>query len=174
MTILGSDLVSDSYLGNKADGNYIAAGSPSGDSFLDDYISDNNEEDEQISTITGGFNSVYSKFGFVDGVKNNVNGMVDVITNTKEAPKFKININSKYYKGTLTIIDLSWYEPYKDYGDSVICIFCYLSFLWHMFCKLPDIIKGAGASAETSNMLSNITLYGEYGIGRPRSSKTKL
>lgn len=100
--------------------------------------------------------------------------MVDVITNTSKAPKFQLNVNSKYYKGTLTIVDLSWYAPYKEMGDNVICIFAYLGFLWRIFIRLPDIIKGAGASSEAGNMLSNITLYGQYGLGRSRSSKTKL
>lgn len=162
--------VADGDIGDQATGNYVAAGSPSGNTYLDDYISDKLDEDEKSSNvITNGFNGVYSKFGFVDGVKSNVNGMIDVITNTSEAPKFQININSKYYKGTLTVVDLSWYDSYKEYGDAVICTFVYLSFLWHVFCRLPDIIKGAGASSYTSNMLGDIEAYRKTGFGRSRT-----
>lgn len=162
--------VPDGDIGEQATGNYIAAGSPSGNTYLDDYISDKLDEDEKNSNIvTNGFNGVYSKFGFVDGVKSNVNGMVDVITNTSEAPKFQININSKYYKGTLTIVDLSWYEPYKEYGDAVICTFIYLSFLWNVFCKLPDIIRGAGASTYVGDMDYEINQWADYGLLRSNS-----
>lgn len=124
-------------------------------------------------TITGGFNGVYSKFGFAEDVKKNVNGMVDVITNTKEAPKFQINVNSKYYKGTLTIVDLSWYAPYKEMGDNVICIFAYLGFLWRIFIRLPDIIRGAGASSYAPNMLGDIEAFRKTGFGRSSSPRSK-
>jgi hypothetical protein len=77
--------------------------------------------------------------------------MLDVITNTSKAPKFQLNVNSKYYKGTLTIVDLSWYAPYKEMGDNVICIFAYLGFLWRIFIRLPDIIRGAGATSYSLN-----------------------
>lgn len=171
------------YLGNddlqgSSSGNLAATNGQVGDSLLDDYIySDSNYKGSGKNgsdVVGGGFNNIYRNFGFTEDVKKNVNGMVDVITNTSEAPKFQINVNSKYYKGTLTIVDLSWYAPYKEMGDNVICIFAYLGFLWRIFIRLPDIIKGAGASSEAGNMLSNITLYGQYGIGRSRSSKTKL
>lgn len=174
---VGTYLGNDDLQGN-ASGNLAATNGQVGDSLLDDYIySDSNYKGSGKNgsdVIGGGFNNVYNNFGFVEDVKKNLNGMVDVITNTSEAPKFQLNVNSKYYKGTLTIVDLSWYAPYKEMGDNVICIFAYLGFLWRIFIRLPDIIKGAGASSEAGNMLSNITLYGQYGLGRSRSSKTKL
>lgn len=174
---VGTYLGNDDLQGN-ASGNLAVTNGQVGDSLLDDYIySDSNYKGSGKNgsdVIGGGFNNVYNNFGFAEDVKKNVNGMVDVITNTSEAPKFQLNVNSKYYKGTLTIVDLSWYAPYKEMGDNVICIFAYLGFLWRIFIRLPDIIKGAGASSEAGNMLSNITLYGQYGLGRSRSSKTKL
>lgn len=140
-----------------ASGN-IAAGGPTseGNSLLNDYINSQNpnyngSSNQGSDTISGGFNNVYNNFGFTEDVKKNVNGMVDVITNTEEAPKFQINVNSKYYKGFLTIVDLSWYAPYKEMGDNVICIFAYLGFLWRIFIRLPDIIRGAGATSYSLN-----------------------
>ena len=150
------------YLGEEdmkgtASGN-IAAGGPTsdGNSALSDYVNSkkpdyNGSTNHGSDTISGGFNNVYGNFGFAEDVKKNVNGMVDVITNTSEAPKFQINVNSKYYKGTLTIVDLSWYAPYKEMGDNVICIFAYLGFLWRIFIRLPDIIRGAGATSYSLN-----------------------
>lgn len=53
-----------------------------------------------------------------------------------------MTFNNKYISGTYTIIDLSWYSPYKNYGDSVICMFCYLAFIWYIFKNLSDVING--------------------------------
>lgn len=173
---LGRDY--DGNIGNLATGNLQASGSSGGNSFLDDYINSQDPNykgstNQGSDTITGGFNGVYSKFGFAEDVKKNVNGMVDVITNTKEAPKFQINVNSKYYKGTLTIVDLSWYAPYKEMGDNVICIFAYLGFLWRIFIRLPDIIRGAGASSYAPNMLGDIEAFRKTGFGRSSSPRSK-
>lgn len=69
------------------------------------------------------------------------------MTNVEEAPKYDITItNSKYIaNGTYTIVDMSWYAPYKQYGDNVIAMFFYLAFIWYVFTHLPSIITGAGS-----------------------------
>lgn len=51
--------------------------------------------------------------------------------------------------GTYKIIDLSWYAPYKQFGDSVIAMFFYLGFIWHSFINIGSIISG-GTSAYRS------------------------
>lgn len=169
---VGTYLGNDDLQGN-ASGNLAATNGQVGDSLLDDYIySDSNYKGSGKNgsdVIGGGFSNIYNNFGFTEDVKNNINSMIDVITNTKEAPKFLININSKYYTGTITLLDLSWYEPYREYGDTVICIFAYLGFLWRIFIRLPDIIKGAGASSYTSNMLGDIEAFKKTGFGRSSS-----
>lgn len=103
------------------------------------------------SLLSGASNDFSEKFSFIDGVKNNVNQMVDVICNTSSAPSFKINVNSKWYAGEMVIVDLSWYEPFKEYGDTIICIFCYFNFLWSIFKKLPGIIAGSDASSSDTS-----------------------
>ncbi len=169
---VGTYFGNDDLQGN-ASGNLAATNGQVGDSLLDDYIySDSNYKGSGKNgsdVIGGGFSNIYNNFGFTEDVKNNINSMIDVITNTKEAPKFLININSKYYTGTITLLDLSWYEPYREYGDTVICIFVYLGFLWRIFIRLPDIIKGAGASSYTSNMLGDIEAFKKTGFGRSSS-----
>lgn len=81
--------------------------------------------------------------------------MKDTIVNTQSNPVFYINVNSRWYTGQLKILDLTWYEPYKETGDAIICAFVYLTFLWSFFTRLPDIIQGAGAS---SNVIGNVGL----------------
>jgi len=171
------------YLGEEdmkgtASGNIASGGrSSEGNSALSDYINSqkpdyNGSSNQGSDTISGGFNNVYGNFGFAEDVKKNVNGMISVITNTSEAPKFQINVNSKYYKGTLTIVDLSWYAPYKEIGDNVICIFAYLGFLWRIFIRLPDIIRGVGADSYAGDMGYEIGLWNKYGMGRSSSPRS--
>lgn len=125
------------------------------------------------STISGGFNGIQEKFGFYTDVSSNVKSMVDVITDVSSAPKYYLNVKSKWYTGQVCVVDLGWYAPYKDFGDNVICIFAYLSFLWNIFIRLPDIINGAGASSYAGNMMNDIETYRKTGFARGSSYKTR-
>lgn len=135
------------------------------------------EESDSISVsegsglVSSGVDTLMNSFGFVDNVKNNVNSMIDIITNTESSPRFQLNMNCKWFQGTVTILDLSWYTPFKEYGDTVICIFAYLSFLWNIFIRLPDIIQGAGASSYAGNMIGDIEAYRKTGFGRSSSPR---
>ena len=99
--------------------------------------------------------------------------MVDVITDTESSPKYSMNVNSKWYSGEVTIVDLSWYAPYKELGDNIICIFAYLAFLWNIFIRLPDIIQGAGASSYAGDMAGDIRAYKNTGFGRISNIKRR-
>lgn len=61
---------------------------------------------------------------------------------------FVIKLNNTKYTptGTCLILDMTWYEPYKEYGDAVITMFFYLGFIWHVFTKLASIISGVDTS----------------------------
>lgn len=41
---------------------------------------------------------------------------------------------------------MSWYEPYKKYGDLVICLFVYCAYIWHIFTNASSIIGGYGVT----------------------------
>lgn len=62
-----------------------------------------------------------------------------------------VNVESKYFEGELTYIDMSWYKPFKPYGDLVITGFVYLFFLWRLFVHLPGIIHGSSGSVVSVN-----------------------
>lgn len=86
--------------------------------------------------------------------------MVEVITDTSSVPVFYVRVGeNKWFSGDVKVLDLSWYEPYREYGDTVICIFAYLGFLWSIFIRLPDIISGAGASSHVGVELSAVNSY---------------
>lgn len=129
--------------------------------------------DSADATISNGVNGVKDKFNFYNDVVSNVNSMISVITDVESEPKYYINVDSKWYKGKICIVDLSWYAPYKDLGDNIICIFVYLSFLWNIFLRLPDIINGAGASSYAGNMVNDIESYRKTGFGRSSSYKNR-
>jgi len=126
--------------------------------------------EEAGSSINNSFSEVKNKFGFSNEVTNNVNEMINAITNTSELPKFVLNVSSPVYTGEVTVIDFSWYEPYKTFGDNIICIFAYSTFLWHVFLKLPDIINGVGASEYTNfdGMRNEISHYKSFGVLRSK------
>ena len=103
---------------------------------------------ERIDAIT---NTVKAKFEFVDSIKTAVNSVKDLLNNLGNAPKITLNLKAtKYTEEQNTVVfDLSWYAPYKAYGDLVITGFVYLMFIWRLLVTLPSIINGTGGSAIT-------------------------
>ena len=64
-------------------------------------------------------------------------------------------------------MDLSWYAPYKNYGDTIIAGFIYVFFLWRIFINLPNIISGgAGSVNDITIASSDIEAYQKFGFGR--------
>ena len=97
--------------------------------------------EDSINNLT---NSVSSKFGFIDSIKLGIESVKNIINNVGSSPKLVINIDSSYYKGELTVVDLNWYKPYKAYGDLILTGFIYVIYLWRLFVTLPSVISGAG------------------------------
>lgn len=113
------------------------------------------------------------KFSFVDAIKTSITSFEDVISGVKPIPSLSINIGeTKYTEArTVKIIDLSWYAPYKEIGDSVITGFVYVFFLWKLFIHLPGIISGVPGVVETNYAAQEIHAYNKYGFGRSSSLK---
>lgn len=103
------------------------------------------------SSIGSFFSNFFSLFTFVDNVKSAVSSIYSLIT---YASGNTTNQGGVYhYYGTLpedtkmiwvgsTMLDFSWYDSYKGYADIIIVAFCYLTFIWNTFRKLPSIISG--------------------------------
>lgn len=116
-------------------------------------------------------NSVKSHFGFVDTIKDTAKTIQNMFDNTDNLPKITLTLpENKWYNGQIVVMDLSWYAPYKQYGDLIISAFIYVFFLWRIFINLPSIISGgAGAVNDVSIASSDIETYSKFGFGR-RSS----
>lgn len=92
------------------------------------------------------------KFAFIDSIKIGIDGLIDVINNVGEAPSLSVDVAATKYTEAqkLKIIDMSWYKPYKSYGDVVLTVLIYVFFLWRLYIKLPNIISGVGGVVENT------------------------
>lgn len=125
----------------------------------------------QQETIDNLVNSVKSKFAFVDTVKETIVLIEDMFKNTETLPKLTLTLpENKWYNGQVTVIDLSWYSPYKQYGDTILSAFIYVFFIWRIYISLASIIAGTGGSInDTSIAISDIQAYNKHGFGRRES-----
>ena len=97
--------------------------------------------------------------------------MEDIINNVGNSPKLTINVGATKYTEAqnLTVLDLSFYKDYKTYGDLIITGFIYIMFLWRLFISIPNIINASGGIIQAEDMVSDISAYQQFGIGRSSS-----
>lgn len=120
------------------------------------------------ANIDGISNSVKSKFVFIDNIKQSVNALNDTITNLEGSPRLTMNLGATKYtpEQRVVVLDLSWYAPFKPYGDLVLTGFIYLFFLWRLFISIPSIISGVGGAIQGDYMLHEVHDFRNYGVGR--------
>lgn len=106
--------------------------------------------------------TMQSYFQFTDDIKNAVADFKTFLFGITPSPILKIPIGkptSKKYNygiGNYLIIDVSWYDTYKPYGDKVLLALAWAFFLWRIFIKLPGIISGSeGSILSASNSYNN-------------------
>lgn len=97
--------------------------------------------EERFTAIS---DTVTSKFGFIDTIKNAVEEFKSAFDSVEGKPALSIDVDSRYYTGSLVSIDLSWYTQFKPFVDTVITGFCYLFFLWRLYISIPNIVNGVG------------------------------
>lgn len=91
---------------------------------------------------------VSSKFGFINSIKLAVDDIQQMIENIENgSAKLTVDIDSEYYKGEATILDLSWYSKFKYYGDLVFTGFAYVLFILRMYKAVPNILSGLSSGA---------------------------
>jgi hypothetical protein len=100
-------------------------------------------------------NIVKDKFAFVDTFKTLfVRVKTYLLDGEPEIPTIYINLSNaegKYNYGTSgTVLDMTWYARYKPVVDGLIIAFTYLSFIFTVYKRLPDIISGDGAITHNS------------------------
>lgn len=104
--------------------------------------------------------SIKDKFGFVDDFKTMFSSIKNYLfTKGEQIPIISINLGNaegKYnYGNTAYALDMTWYSRYKPLIDNIIIAFAYISFIFLVFKRLPDIISGAGAITKNVDNISN-------------------
>lgn len=107
--------------------------------------------DDSIKALT---DSVSGKFGFVGTIQESIQNLESFTTDINSSAELSVEVKSKYFSGDVRIIDLSWYAPFKPYGDMVITAFCYLLFLWRIYVHLPNIINATGGEVISIDRIS--------------------
>lgn len=62
------------------------------------------------------------------------------IGTSKGAPTITADLGK--YGGKVTVLDLSFYAPYKNYGDLIVSAFMWGCFIWRCFMHLHTTIRG--------------------------------
>lgn len=97
------------------------------------------------------FSPIQEKFAFVDQIKAFSNEIKVMLETGEGVPTFKMNINSKYYSGEITVLDLTFFAPYKKYSDMIITAFIYILFVWRLIKNLPATINGFSSGIDDIN-----------------------
>lgn len=94
-------------------------------------------------TITNLQESISAKFGFIDSIQIAIDDIKDMLDNIENGTsEFTVDIDSEYYSGEVILFDLSWYAPFKAYGDLVFTGFAYVLFVWRLWKSIPSILAG--------------------------------
>ena len=109
---------------------------------------------ERISAL---HNTISEKFSFVTTIRTASDSIKNSIENTGNAPKLKIRtFKTKYTdEQQQTILDFSFYSPYKSYGDAIITGFVYALFFWRLFISIPNIINGNAGVVNDVDFIRN-------------------
>ena len=104
--------------------------------------------EERLSAMTS---TIQSKFGFIDTIRSTVNALSDLVVDSSASPSMSISLGSTKYTEAfdVKIVDLSWYAPFKQYGDVVVAGFAYAFFAWRLFLNVSGIINGASGAVYT-------------------------
>ena len=100
--------------------------------------------------LTEKIDSVKEKFAFIDNIKDAFDNVSSLVTDGNETvPVMTVDLSQaegKYNYGTSACaLDMNWYSRFKPYADGIIIAFAYISFIFLVFKRAPEIIKGSGA-----------------------------
>ena len=92
------------------------------------------------------------KLSWIPQIFNFLKELFNRIVYTGEPPKVSVSLSttagSVKFNQDAVILDMSWYEPYKVYGDAIISGFLWLGFGWNIYKRTPSILNGIGISQE--------------------------
>lgn len=90
------------------------------------------------------------KFSWIPQIFNFLRELFNRIVYTGEPPKISVPLTaatgSVKFSSDVVCLDMSFYEPYKSYGDLIISGFLWLGFGWNLYKRTPSILSGMGIS----------------------------
>lgn len=101
-------------------------------------------------------NTIKQKFSFIDSISNNFSNIQSMVFTNDTSTSLTISVpNNRTGINEITVIDLSWYAPYKPYADTIITALIYLFFSWRVYSGLPNIISGVSHVTDSVVQISN-------------------
>lgn len=128
-------------------------------------------DDDYFEGVVNRFKSkvpfVYVVIDFIDSL-----GEFFSETDFEEPPVISVDLSAaegKYDWGvSANALDMSWYARYKPYCDMFLASFMWLSYLWLLYKRLPDIISGAGMVTEGAIGYTKYETTAKWYRGRSR------
>lgn len=107
--------------------------------------------------------SVRERFDFINKVSGFGEEIMDLMENAsgKSAPVFTIDLSD--YTGnfnwgsTVITIDFAWYGQFKPLIDNILAGIIWITWLWHMYKRIPELISGQGMTTAHSMDILNRT-----------------
>lgn len=128
--------------------------------------------------IAAQFDSLYDKFSFIQVITTIVSDISNLFSSNPEPPVIKLDLSlneSSLNLGTgkYSILDFNWFERYKPTTDIFISAFLWISFIWLLYKRLPDIVSGVGMVTEFSSTNFSSSSYRNsirvsHGLGRDK------
>ena len=115
------------------------------------------KEVEQLAPVQ----AVQAKFAAIAIIYNVVDGFLKKITDDITPPIIYVDMTKSKSATIMSdndqipILDMSFYEPYKPYGDLILSGILWTFFLWRLWMRAPDIISGAGMVIIDGTKISN-------------------
>lgn len=60
-----------------------------------------------------------------------------------------------YFSDGSFVLDMNDFAPYRSSVQTIISIFLWIMFFWRLYCRLPDIINGAGMIISTGSKIES-------------------
>ena len=103
-------------------------------------------DEEKLQLLVDNF---YDQFPWIEaiivGARSCYNLLVDISDGSTCPEPYVVNVEYMGKNMEITLIDLSWYEPYKPTVDLFLTGFIMFGFIWNLFFHLPGILSGVPA-----------------------------
>ena len=104
------------------------------------------------------------KFAFIDSITGYGEHVINFLQGASGAKAPVITIDLSDYTGnynwgtTVITIDFAWYAQFKPMVDNILAGIIWITWLWHMYKRIPELINGQGM---TTASVADVTIRRE-------------